>query len=148
MPVALARHDSILRAAVQASSGRVLKTTGDGMVAIFDSVHDAVAASIQAQLEMVSQHWRTAEPLRVRMGMHTGDAEERDDDYFGPTLNRTARIMAAAHGGQVLLSNAAATEAHDHLDADTDLRDLGTRNTHSRSPACWPERNVRRPWVG
>lgn len=126
MPAALARHDSLLHAAVQGSNGRVLKTTGDGMIAVFDSAHDAVTASIRAQLEVASQDWQTPEPLRVRMGMHTGDSEERDDDYFGPTLNRAARIMAAAHGGQILVSDAAAGSVVGQLDADTTLRDLGT----------------------
>jgi predicted ATPase/class 3 adenylate cyclase len=126
MPAALARHDSILHAAVEGSSGRVLKTTGDGMIAIFESAGDAVAASIQAQREIAKQEWQTPEPLRVRMGMHTGDSEERDGDYFGPTLNRTARIMAAAHGGQILVSDTAATAVGGGLNGDTTLRDLGT----------------------
>lgn len=126
MPAALARHDAILQTAVETSAGRVLKTTGDGMVALFDSVEDAVAACIRAQRDLASQSWDTADPLRVRMGVHSGEAEERDEDFFGPTLNRTARIMAAAHGGQVLLSDLAATEAQAHLREDTTLRDLGT----------------------
>jgi predicted ATPase/class 3 adenylate cyclase len=126
MTGALARHDSILHGATEGSNGRVLKTTGDGMIAIFDSAHDAVAASIQAQLQMAAQEWQIPEPPRVRMGIHTGEAEQRDDDYFGPTLNRAARIMAAAHGGQVLLSDAAATGTQRQLDDETTLRDLGT----------------------
>jgi predicted ATPase/class 3 adenylate cyclase len=126
MPAALARHDSILHAAVVASSGRVLKTTGDGMVAIFESAGDAVTACVRAQHEMTTQQWETTDPLRVRMGMHTGNAEERGDDYFGPTLNRTSRIMSAAHGGQILLSDSSATQVRDHLEEDATLRDLGT----------------------
>ncbi|MFZ0012769.1 MAG: adenylate/guanylate cyclase domain-containing protein [Acidimicrobiia bacterium] len=126
MQSALARHDSILDAAVTAANGRVLKTTGDGMIAIFDTPRDAIAACIQGQSQITSQRWETTDPVRVRMGMHTGDAEERDDDYFGPTLNRTARIMAAAHGGQVLLSDSAATQVRSGLTGATTLRDLGT----------------------
>jgi predicted ATPase/class 3 adenylate cyclase len=126
MRAALARHDSILDAAVVTNSGRVLKTTGDGMVAVFASVGDAVAASIAGQQELTSQRWETTEPLMVRMGMHAGDAEERAEDFFGPTLNRAARIMSAAHGGQVLLSGAVATQVLDQLEGDTTLRDLGT----------------------
>jgi predicted ATPase/class 3 adenylate cyclase len=126
MQAALARHDSILATAVNTFNGHVLKTTGDGMIAVFETPNDAVEACIRGQREITNQHWETTDPVRVRMGLHTGDAEERDDDYFGPTLNRTARIMAAAHGGQVLLSDSAADQVRSVLKSGTTLRDLGT----------------------
>jgi predicted ATPase/class 3 adenylate cyclase len=125
MQAALARHDSILENAVVANGGRVLKTTGDGMVAVFETVGDAVTASVTGQQALASQVWDTRDPLLVRMGMHTGNAEERGDDFFGPTLNRAARIMSAAHGGQVLVSGAAANQISEHLVEDLTLRDLG-----------------------
>jgi predicted ATPase/class 3 adenylate cyclase len=124
MAAALARHDSILRDAVERSGGQVLKTTGDGMIAIFDSVIDSLDAAIQAQEHLGSEAWEATGPLRARMGVHAGDTDDRDGDHFGPVMNRTARIMAAGHGGQVLLS-AAAAELADVLPPDTQLRDLG-----------------------
>jgi len=95
MAAALARHDSVLRAGIEAAGGRVFKHTGDGVCAVFESATRAVAAALQAQSEL---------ELRVRIGLHTGEAEEREGDFFGTTLNRCARIMDAGHGGQILLS--------------------------------------------
>src|SRR5213593_4436040 len=108
---ALKRHDDIVATAVQASGGRVVKSMGDGMMAVFRSAADGVAAGLAAQLGLAEEPWEETGPLRVRMGLHAGEVEQRGDDYFGPTLNRTARIMAAGHGGQVLLSAAAAALA-------------------------------------
>jgi predicted ATPase/class 3 adenylate cyclase len=125
MQGALARHDGILRAAVEAASGRVVKSTGDGMMAVFSSAGDAVAASLSAQRSLAAESWPEIGILRVRMGIHAGDAERRLDDYFGPTVNRTARLMAVAHGGQVLLSSSAASLAADRLPPDVSLLDLG-----------------------
>ncbi|HEX2370158.1 MAG TPA: adenylate/guanylate cyclase domain-containing protein [Acidimicrobiia bacterium] len=125
MPAALARHDSILRDAVEQSGGRVLKTTGDGMIAVFGSLVDGLGAATQAQKSLGSEGWEATGPLRVRMGVHTGDTDDRDGDHFGPVMNRTARIMAAGHGGQVLLSAIAARLAEDRLPPGTRLRDLG-----------------------
>jgi predicted ATPase len=95
MAAALAIHDEVLDRCIQASEGRTFKHTGDGVCAVFDSAGRAVAAAIEAQ-EALS--------LPVRMGVHTGEVEERDGDFFGTTLNRCARIMDAGHGGQVLIS--------------------------------------------
>ena len=108
MSKALKRHDTILQEAIQSSGGRVVKTTGDGMMAIFPVATGGVAASLAAQRSLVSEQWPEIGTLRVRMGLHVGEAEHRGDDFFGPTVNRTARIMAAGHGGQILLSSAAA----------------------------------------
>jgi predicted ATPase/class 3 adenylate cyclase len=126
MAAALARHDAILVEAVDQTRGRVVKTTGDGMIAVFDSVADAVAATIHAQKALLAEQWGPTGPLRVRMAVHAGDTEGRDGDYFGPAMNRTARIMAAGHGGQVLLSAVAAGLADGRLPPGALLRDLGT----------------------
>jgi len=125
MTLALARHDAILREAIQAAAGQVVKTTGDGMMAVLPTAGDGVAASLAIQRGLAAETWAETGPLRVRIGVHAGDAERRGDDYFGPTINRTARIMAAGHGGQVLLSAAAAALAADRLPDGASLRDLG-----------------------
>ena len=125
MKGALRRHDAILREAIEASRGRVVKSTGDGTMAIFGSAVDAVAASLAAQRQLSAAAWPDTGPLRVRMGLHTGQAEKRADDFFGPTVNRAARIMAAGHGGQVLLSSSAASLALERLPAGATLVDLG-----------------------
>ena len=125
MKVALARHDAILRAAIETSAGMVVKTTGDGMMAVFPTAADGVLASVVAQRSLAAETWTETGPLRVRMALHVGEADRRGDDYFGPTINRTARIMSAGHGGQVLLSSAAAALAADRLPGGASLRDLG-----------------------
>ena len=95
----LARHDEILRGAIEAHHGHVLKSTGDGVLAVFARAGDAVGAAVDAQTGLCAGGLPP-----VRMGVHTGVAEERDGDYFGPTLNRAARVMAVAHGGQIVVS--------------------------------------------
>lgn len=125
MGEALARHDAILQTAIGAAGGDVVKTTGDGLMAVFPAVGDAVAACLAAQRALAAEPWGETGPLRVRMGVHAGEAERRGDDYFGPTINRTARLMAAGHGGQVLLSATAAGLTGDRLVAEATLRDLG-----------------------
>jgi predicted ATPase/class 3 adenylate cyclase len=105
MRAALARHDAILREAIESHSGQIVKTTGDGAHAAFAIASDAVEAAIAAQLALGSEAWGDATgPLRVRMGVHTGAAEIRDGDYYGTTLNRAARIMSVGHGGQIVVS--------------------------------------------
>jgi predicted ATPase/class 3 adenylate cyclase len=125
MKDALKRHDAILRAAIETSVGQVVKTTGDGMMAAFGSAADAVTASLVAQRDLAREPWPETGPLRVRMGLHSGQADERAGDFFGPTVNRAARIMAAGHGGQVLLSAAAGALAQEGLPAGAGLLDLG-----------------------
>src|ERR1700754_63130 len=99
MRVALEAHNKILREAVDAKDGKVFNYTGDGMCAVFSSPRSRVDAAIDAQRAL---------DLPVRMGVATGEAELRGDDYFGTVLNRTARVMAAGHGGQILLDGATA----------------------------------------
>ena len=122
MDAALARHDDIVNLAVRTAGGSTLKTTGDGLIAVFDSVTDSLSAAIDGQQALASEPWGPTGQLRVRMGIHSGDTESREGDYFGPTMNRAARIMAAGHGGQVLLSG---TAAGVELPAGVGLLDLG-----------------------
>ena len=105
---ALSRHDQILRAAIEEHGGYVFSTGGDGLAAAFARPGDAVAAARQAQATLTAEPWPAGAPLRVRMGLHTGEADERGGDYFGPTVNRAARMMAVAHGGQIVVSAATA----------------------------------------
>lgn len=121
MPQALARHDEILRAVIEDRGGYIFTTAGDSFAAAFSSAPAAVSAARAAQENLADEPWETAEPLRVRMAVHTGTAEERDGDYFGPALNRTARLLAVGHGGQVLLSESAASLVEEDL---TDLGEL------------------------
>ena len=102
MKDALARHDRWLREAIAAHGGRVVKTTGDGVMAVFDAPRDALRASVDAQRRLQAPGTGDDLALNVRMGLHTGDADERDGDYFGAAPTRAARIMAAAYGGQTI----------------------------------------------
>src|SRR5215203_3830474 len=124
MKDAMERHDEILRDAVNGAGGRVIKITGDGLMAVFSSPSTAATAALEAQRALQREPWAETGPLRVRMGIHVGVAQQRAADFYGPPVNRTARIMAAAHGGQVLLSADAARLA-DQLPAGAGLRDLG-----------------------
>ena len=127
---AMARHDAMLRDAVTAHAGYLVKTTGDGIHAAFATAADAVDAAIAGQLAVRDEQWDPIEPLRVRMGLHTGVAEVRDGDYYGGTLNRAARLMAIAHGGQIVVSLATTElvrdDGYELLDlGEHRLRDLG-----------------------
>ena len=126
MGPALALHDRLLRDAVEGSQGTVIKTTGDGLLAVFDDQLAAVTAAVAGQVALRDAAWGDIGQLRVRMAIHAGAAESRDGDYFGPALNRAARILAIGAGGQVILSAAAAVLARDRLPAAMDLRDLGS----------------------
>jgi predicted ATPase/class 3 adenylate cyclase len=137
MEGAMERHDAILQAAVEHAGGRVVKITGDGLMAVFSSPPDGVAACLEAQRSLGEAQWRETGPLRVRMGIHVGQAQRRAGDFFGPAVNRAARIMAAAHGGQVLLSEPAAERAQQRLPAEAGLRDLGE---HRLKDLSRPER--------
>ena len=127
MKSALAKHDSILKEAIESNGGHVIKNTGDGVHAVFDTAIDAVQATIQAQQTIqTSEFFENSEvSLRVRMGLHTGEAEMRANDYYGQSLNRAARIMAVGHGGQILLSGITAEVVREHLPTKISLQDLG-----------------------
>jgi class 3 adenylate cyclase len=112
---ALERHDSILLTAATTAGGHVVKTTGDGLMAVFGSAADAVRACLAAQRGLMEEPWPETGALRVRMGLHSGEAQLRGDDYFGPAVIRGARIMAVGHGGQVLLSGTSASLVADRF---------------------------------
>jgi class 3 adenylate cyclase len=122
---ALSRHDEILRDAIEEQKGYVFKTVGDAFCAVFPTTPDALEAALSAQRTLFADEWPQTGPLRVRMALHTGAAEERDGDYFGPPVNRVARLLSAAHGGQVLLSAATHEMVRDQLPAGMSLADLG-----------------------
>ena len=125
MGPALAQHDAIAQAAVARHRGVVVKTTGDGIYAAFGNALDALDAAIELQLSLVNPEATHGVPLSVRCGLHAGVAERRDGDFFGTAVNRAARIMSAAHGGQVLMSQAVAALVGDHSPNGAVLRDLG-----------------------
>jgi predicted ATPase/class 3 adenylate cyclase len=138
MPAALAHHDTLLRAGVVAHGGAVVKNTGDGVLAVFARATDAVHAALAIQRTLAEEQWNMFDALpspnshlpspialQVRMALHSGVTEVRDGDYFGAPLNRAARLLAAGHGGQVLLSLATTELVREHLPPDTELRNLG-----------------------
>ena len=125
MAKAVAAHDALLRGAVEENRGRVIKTSGDGMVAVFADPADGVAAAVATQLALTEPALTAGIPLAVRCGLHAGEAQRHGDDYLGTTLNRAARIMALAYGGQVLLSQAVADRLVGRLHEGIALRDLG-----------------------
>jgi class 3 adenylate cyclase/rhodanese-related sulfurtransferase len=109
MEAALARHDALVFEAVVAAGGEVFKHTGDGVCAVFAVADAAVWAGVQAQQLLAEEEWGDLGVLKVRVALHTGEAAPRGGDYFGPALNRTARLLAAAYGGQVLVTAATAS---------------------------------------
>jgi predicted ATPase/class 3 adenylate cyclase len=126
MQTALAKHDRLLRWAIESEGGIVFKTVGDAFYAAFATAPAAVNAALKAQRLLHAETWDDeVKQLRVRIALHTGTAEERDGDYFGPPLNRVARLMSAGHGGQILLSRATQELARDHLPAGSELLDRG-----------------------
>ncbi len=125
MRAALARHDALMRRAVEGAGGHVFKTVGDAFCAAFATAPDAVAAAFAAQRMLHAEPWPQPLRLRARMAVHTGHAELRDGDYFGAPLNRVARMLAAGHGGQTLVSEATCDLARDHLPPQAALRPLG-----------------------
>ncbi len=137
MRQALERHDATVSGAIDAHGGYVFSTGGDGFAAAFQRAGDAVAAAAEGQLGLAAETWPDGVTIRVRMGLHTGEALERDGDYFGPALNRAARLMAAAHGGQVLSSSVSGSLIAGHLPSGASLRDLGEHRLRDLSE---PER--------
>ncbi len=126
MQSALAQHDSLMRREIEAVGGTVFKTMGDAFCAVFPDSKAALQAAVSAQLALHTEQWPDGITLKVRMAVHTGTAELRDHDYFGTTLNRSARILATAHGGQVILSEAAHTLCAGEQIAGSTYSSLGT----------------------
>ncbi len=137
MQQAVRRHDALMRAAIVANAGRVFKTIGDAFCAAFSRPEDAVGAMLAAQRSLAAEDFGAIDGLRVRAAIHTGTADERDGDYFGPAVNRVARLLAIGHGGQVLLSGATADIAQSALESQASLRDLGE---HRLKDLARPER--------
>jgi class 3 adenylate cyclase len=126
MATAVERHFHVLREGVAAHEGVVFKVVGDAVQAAFPTAPAAVAAALDAQRGLLQELWpESVGPVRVRMALHTAAATPHDADYLAPGLNRLSRLLAAAHGGQVLLSLATQDLARDALPPGVSLRDLG-----------------------
>lgn len=126
MPRAMTRHHEILQDAIRAHSGVVFNIIGDAFCAAFENAPDACRAALDAQRALRAENWRELGSLRVRMGLHTGNADARDDNYVSSlTLVRAQRVMSAGHGGQTLLSSATAELVQTSLPPNVTLRELG-----------------------
>lgn len=137
MAAALRLHDKVVRDAIEQADGYVFKTAGDSFCAAFSAARAGLDAALTAQRNLAAQSWPTSRPIVVRMGLHVGVCEERDGDYFGPAVNRAARLLAVAGGGQVLVSGAAAELLSDEMPDGVGLRELGT---HQLKDLSRPER--------
>ena len=137
MKVKMARHDSILRQALESNGGYIFKTVGDAFCSAFPTAEAALAAARQAQLELHAEDWGET-PFKVRMGIHTGRADvQPDGDYSGyATLSRVQRLMSAGHGGQTLLSQVTEGLVRDELPSGLRLQDLGE---HRLKDLVYPE---------
>jgi class 3 adenylate cyclase len=130
MAVALARHDEIVEQVVTSRGGRLVKTRGEGdaTFSVFDRPSASAAAAIELQEAIGHEPWALAEPMRIRVALHTGEVELRDGDYFGRAVNRAARLRSLAAGGQIVCSGATAELVIDALADDVVLTDLGMRH--------------------
>lgn len=158
MKDALARHDRVVRGTIEEYSGSVFTTAGDAFCASYTSPHQAIEAAVTGQRRLAAEEWGDLGPLRVKMALHTGNANERDGDYFGPPLNRCARLLSTGHGGQILVSEATANLLRDELPAGVQLKDLGAhvlkdleraehvyQVLHDDLPATFPDLRSERP---
>ena len=125
MRAALAQHDALNRSAVQAHGGRIVKGTGDGIHAVFHQPLQALLAMLQLQHALADAAATAGLPLHIRCGLHCAAEEARDNDFYGPEVNRAARIMGVAHGGQMLVSAAVAQALRHQLPSGVQLKDLG-----------------------
>ena len=119
------RHLELIGAAIVAHGGTVIRTEGDAVFAGFPEAIAAVAAAVEIQRALAAESWPAGAAVRVRVGLHTGEAHRSGDDYGGFEVNRAARVAAVGHGGQVVLSETTAALVADALPAGTTLRDLG-----------------------
>lgn len=122
MGTILSRHDDIVHGQVKAHGGKIIKHTGDGVFAVFEA-GQPLECALEAQRQVGRENWADIGELRIRMALHAGEAERRGQDYFGPAVNRTARVMAAGWGGQILLTSQAASSSS--LPPSATLEDLG-----------------------
>src|SRR5437879_11490917 len=125
MRASLGRHDALLRQSIEAHGGHAFKTAGDAFCASFATATSAVEAALDAQRALRAERWPEGAAIRARMALHTGAAEIRDGDYFGAPLNQVARLLAAGHGGQTLVSEITHDLCRDRLPAETTLKSLG-----------------------
>jgi class 3 adenylate cyclase len=160
MSAALARHDKLIESLVARHGGLVVRPRGEGdsHFAVFGRPSDAISAACAIQIALTREEWALAEPLRVRMALHTGDGEVRMGDYYGPAVNHCARLRAAAHGGQVLVSTVTADLVREALASDVGLQDLGEHQLkdlerpehiwqlmHPELPADFPQLSLENP---
>jgi len=122
---AISRHDDLIGDAVRRCGGEVFKSVGDGLCAVFTHPSQALNAALEIQRALGREGWETNEPLRVRVGIHTGEAAQVGDDFYGPALNRCARLTSLAHGGQVVVSQSAEQLTRDQLGDSMEFLDLG-----------------------
>jgi len=135
MQQASARHDALMRGVIEQNRGRVVKTTGDGFHAVFESPSDGVAAALDGQLSLAEELWPTAvNPLKVRMGLHTGLSQAREGDYYGLQVNLAARIMGLGYGGQILLSEVTTKLVENTLPPGCTVSDLGEHRLKGIAP--------------
>src|SRR5947209_6130648 len=124
---ALARHDRLVEEIVERNGGSVVRPRGEGdsRFAVFSRATGAVSAAAELQIALQNEPWRTPVPLKVRMALHTGEADLREGDYYGSAVNRCARLRSAAHGGQILLSEVTYGLVHDALPEGLEVLDMG-----------------------
>ncbi len=127
MRSALARHDTLAQEIIARHAGHLVKSRGEGdsLFAVFSGAADGIAAAAELQRTITREPWPAETPIRIRIGVNTGEADLRDDDYYGRTVNRTARLRSVAHGGQVLVSQSTAQIVQDTLPPEISLRVLG-----------------------
>jgi predicted ATPase/class 3 adenylate cyclase len=137
MRTALRRHDALVRAAIAGCGGHIFKTIGDAFCAAFSRPEDAIAAMVEAQRALGAEDFSAIGGMRIRAAIHTGTTDERDGDYFGPAVNRVARLLSVAHGGQVVVSGTTVALIEGALPSHATLRDLGE---HRLKDLTRPER--------
>src|SRR5215208_6509014 len=135
MPEVYARHDAILRSAITSNGGLVYKVIGDAFQAAFATAEGALIAAVRAQQELLVEPWPVSPAPRIRMALHTCEVDPQPDgDYRTPGLNRLGRLLVAADGGEILLSEAIARELEQRLPPDFVLRNLGEQRFRDLSP--------------
>ncbi|MGE5137978.1 MAG: adenylate/guanylate cyclase domain-containing protein, partial [Rudaea sp.] len=127
MRTAMARHDALIEAAVAAGGGVVVRPRGEGdsRFAVFSDAPNALSSAAEMQRALYSEPWQTPSPLRIRIGLYTGQADVREGDYYGTAVNRCSRLRGAAHGGQTLVSETTYGLVGDSLPRGIALADLG-----------------------
>jgi class 3 adenylate cyclase len=147
MRAALVRHDALIEGLVTEHGGTVVRPRGEGdsRFAVFTAATDAVEAACLIQIALAREAWPLAEPLRVRMAIHTSEADQREGDYYGRGVNRCARLRALARGGQILVSGTTAMVVRDQPLTDVTLKSLGRHKlkdvveTEQVFQVCHPE---------